>query len=444
MNSVVRAFLDTKVRNLASRARRLARLDHQSVGIRPQDVPYTPSTGHFVAANARLGEIDRAVRRQLTQLADEVRAPGASSESILTHIALVEREVDRARRAFGLFFEVFGQRGSSFAPALAACDAIAADCFRVVRVAAPGVLRGPLLKPVTYLEHSISPATFRRGVLLSRLLGERNPFPLVRVPYERIESPWGMGVVLHEIGHNLQADMGVWQETRNAVQRRVLSASGSPWITRIWGRWHKEIFADLIALLLGGPASAQSMMDFLAYPAARTMTFRPMGVHPTAYLRAFVLAHMLERMGFGDDARRARVVWGEMYSRHAAHARIPRAMLQTAARIIPHVVDEIAYQTRRNLAQHALADVVPFHAEDEREIKRAARSIARGHVPPALPPRFAVSASRYAFDQSLAPPQVIARAVLGDLARRAARANAAVARAAGSTNAQSTYATVAA
>jgi hypothetical protein len=424
MKPAVRAFLDSKVRNLASRARRLARLDHESVGIRPQDVPYTPSDGHFAAANARLAEIDRSVQVALVRLHDEVRDPATASDAILQHVALVEREVDRARRAFGLFFEVFGQRGSSFGPALAACDAIAADCFHAVRVAAPGVLRGPLLKPVAYLEHSFSPATFRRGVLLGRLLGERNPFPLVRIPYERVESPWGMGVVLHEIGHNLQADMGVWQETRLAVQRRVLSISGSPWITRIWARWHKEIFADLIALLLGGPASARSMMDFLAYPAARVLTFRPMGVHPTAYLRAFVLAQMLDRMGFPADAEQARAVWRSMYSRFAHTARIPRAVLLSAPRVVPHVVDEIAYQTRRGLGQRALADVVPFRAEDQREIKDAALQIARGHVPPALPPRFAVSASRYAFDRSLASPKVIAQAVLGDLARRQARANA--------------------
>ncbi len=419
----VRAFLDSKVRNLAARARRLARLDHESVGIRPQDVPFTPSSGHFGAANARLGEIDRAVRRELERLHAEVRSPSVSSERILEHVALVEREVDRARRAFGLFFEVFGQRGSSFAPALAACDAIAEDCFHVVRVAAPGVLRGPLLKPVAYMEHSFSPATFRRGVLLGRLLGERNPFPIVRIPYERVESPWGMGVVLHEIGHNLQADMGIWQETQRAVQRRVLSVCGNAWLTRIWGRWHKEIFADLIALLLGGPASAMGMMDFLSYPAARVLTFRPMSVHPTAYLRVFVLAEMLRRMGFPTEAEEASEAWRAMYGRFAPHARVPAALMKSAAQIIPHVVDEIAYQTRMGLGHRALADVVPFRARDQRAIEAAAREIARGHVPRSLPARFAVSASRYAFDRALAPPAAISRTVLGELSRRQARAN---------------------
>jgi hypothetical protein len=421
MTPAVRDFLDAKVRNLSARARRLAKLDHESVGIRPQDVPYTPSDGHFAAANSRLLEIDREVRAQLGRLSAELQDGGTSADAVLRHAALVEREVDRARRAFGLFFEVFSQRGSSFAPALAACDAIAADCFRAVRRAAPGVLHTSLLQPVTYLEHSFSPATFRRGVVLGRLLGERNPFPLVRVPYERVESPWGMGVVLHEIGHNLQADMGVWLETRNAVRQRVLLASGQPWITLIWTRWHKEIFADLIALLLGGPASARSMMDFLSYPAARVLTFRPLGAHPTPYLRTFIMAEMVRRMGFDAEAAQMRATWAGLYGRSAGSGRIPRALVETAPHVIPHVVDEIAYQTRRGLGQRALADVVPFRPDDQSAILAGARSIARGHVPPGLPPRFAVSASLYAFEQSWATPQRIAATVLGHLARLATR-----------------------
>jgi hypothetical protein len=413
-------FLDAKIRSLASRARRLARLDRRSVGIRPGDLPYAPSAAHFAAANVRLAAIDRHTKAQLASLSGELRRPGANYDGLLRRAALVEREVDRARRAYGLFFDVFIQRGTTFAPALAACDTIAADCFQVVRRAAPGLIRGPLLKPVTYLEHSFSPATFRRGVMLRRLLGEQNPFPLVRVPYERIESPWGMGVVLHEIGHNLQADLGIWQETQQAVQRRVWQVSRNAWLTRIWSRWHKEIFADLIAILLGGPASARSMKDFLAYPASRVLSFRPLSVHPTPYIRMFIQAELLRRMGFHADARRIQRIWGTLYAPHMPKGRVPKPLVATAGQIIPHVVDEVAYQTRRGLAQRSLVDVVPFRIADEGTIQSAARIIARGELPADLPARFAVSASRYAFEHRMADPAAISRTVLTGLARRGA------------------------
>jgi hypothetical protein len=414
------AFLDMKVRSLEARSTRLARLDRRSVGFRPQDMPYAPSTAHFREANARLSEIDRHVRAQLDELGRDLRRPAVGSDELLRKAALVEREIDRARRTYGLFFDVFIQRGTMFGPALAACDTIAADCFQAVRRAAPGLIRGPLLKPVTYLEHSFSPATFRRGVMLRRLLGEQNPFPLVRVPYERIESPWGMGVVLHEIGHNLQADLGVWQETQQAVQRRVFQVTRNPWLTRCWARWHSEITADAFAILLGGPASARSMKDFLAYPSERVLTFRPLGVHPIPYLRMFIQAEILRRLGFLAAARRIQRVWSGLYDRDVPRGRAPASLIATARRVIPHVVDEVAFQPRRGLAQRALVDVVPFSAADERMIQRAAPLIARGTLPADLPPRFAVSASRYALEGRMAPPPVISRTVLMGLARRGA------------------------
>ena len=380
MNRDLYAFLDAKIRSLSARARRLASFDRHSVGIRPEDLPYSPSPAHFAAANTRLKEIDRHVRRQLGSLERALRRPEKGYDELLRQAALVEREIDRARRAYGLFFDVFIQRGTAFAPALAACDAIAADCFQVVRRAAPGLITGPLLKPVTYLEHSFSPATFRRGVMLRRLLGEQNPFPLVRVPYERIESPWGMGVLLHEIGHNLQADLTVWQETQQAVQRRVWQVSRDAWVTRIWARWHKEIFADLVAILLGGPASARSMKDFLAYPASRVLSFRPLSVHPTPYLRIFIQAEMLRRMGFQKAAGRLARNWSALYSAHVPHGRMPPQLVATAPRIIPHAVDEIAYQPRRGLAQRALVDVVPFSEADERTIRQAAAADCPRHA----------------------------------------------------------------
>jgi hypothetical protein len=403
---VLRRFLQAKARSLEARARRLGELTPETVGIRPEDRPYAPSPAHFAAANRRLREIDRDIAKRLRFMRRHWQT--ARPEQMLVNMALVEREVDRARRAFGMFFEVFSQRGSVFAPALAAHDAIAVDCYAVIRRAAPQVLRGPLLKPISYMEHGYSPATQRRGVSLSRLLGEANPFPVIRIPWDR-DNPW-QAVFLHEVAHNLQADLGLWQENQQAVNTRLRQAVGNPLVASIYGRWHKEIFADLAAVLLGGPASVWGMMEFLSHPGPRSLTYRPGGAHPTGYFRVLILAEMLRRMGFESEAARVRSVWTRLYNPGSGH-RLPAPLLQTSARTIPQVVDEIAFQTRRNLAQRALADVIPFRAEDEQTIKRAATTLTRGMVPTDVPPRFLVSASRYALQRGVALPQLSKRVI---------------------------------
>jgi len=423
-----RAFLRTRILDLAGRLRRLARMGHRTVGIRPQDLPYAPSAEHFQAANQRLAKIEAQIQRRFQQLMGTwSRAP---LNRVLVDIALVERELDRARRAFGLFFEVFAQRGTTFAPALAAHDAIAADCYTAVRRAAPRIFPGPLLKPLSYMEHGYSPATMRRGVTLSRLLGEPNPFPIIRIPWDR-DHPW-QSVFLHEVAHNLQADLGIWQENRTAVLRRVLGIARDPGLARIYGLWHKEIFADLAALLLGGPAAAWGMASFLAHPAPRTMTFRPGGAHPTAYLRILILVEMLRRMGFASEANRLRRVWQTLYNPHRFH-RLPARLLMTSSHVIPQIVDEIAYQTRRNLAHRALADILPFRTEDERAIREGARQLEEGHASRVdLPPRHIVSAASYALGSGRIPPHRLSREVirrLNDSRRRSEGRGALVGRA---------------
>ncbi|OJA89916.1 hypothetical protein [Burkholderia ubonensis] len=401
-------FLQAKISGLSARLSRLARIDNAFVGLRPQDMRYAPSSRHFEAANARLARVERRIRARFAGLRDwDRRAP----QRVLIDIALVERELDRARRLFGMFYEVFAQRGTSYGPALAAHDAIAEDCYQAIRQAAPRIFDGPLLKPVCYMEHGYSPATMRRGVQLSRLLGEQNPFPLIRIPWDR-DQPW-QSVFLHEVAHNLQADLGIWQENRQAVLKRIMGSAHSPFLAGIYGRWHKEIFADLAAILLGGPAAAWGMADFLAHPQPRTMTYRPGGAHPTAYLRVYLLAEMLRRLGFGADATKLLRVWQGLYRANTGH-RIPAPLMASAPRLIPEVVDEIAFQTRRNLAQRALVDIIPFRPDDEAAIRDGARRLAAGRDPE-LAPRHLVSAAHYALEGGGIAPQRLAQCVIAML-----------------------------
>ncbi|MHB8267810.1 hypothetical protein [Bradyrhizobium sp.] len=411
---VTNEFMEGKRIAVTARAQRLSRLTPRRVGLRPQDIPFAPSSDHFRAANQRLAEISARIARRLDHL-NRIWATRPLEPKLIA-AAMLEREIDRARRSFGMFFEIFSQRGSSFARPLAAHDMIAADCYRAIRAAAPDVFAGPLLKPVTYMEHGYSPATQRRGVQLARLLGDKNPFPVIRIPWDR-DNPW-QAVFLHEVSHNLQADLGLWQENQTAVVTRMMGAIRDPSVVSTFRRWHKEIFADLAAILLGGPAAAAGMMNFLSHPSPRILTYRPGGAHPTGYLRGFLLAEMLDRLGFGQDGANARRVWQDLYNLRRGH-RMPANLMRLSGRAIPEVVDEIAFQPRRSLGQRALVDILPFRREHQVAIRRGAMQLAAGRLPTDLPPRFLVAASTIAL-ASGAPPADLSNRVITHLSNQAA------------------------
>ena len=128
------------------------------------------------------------------------------------------------------------------------------------------------------------------------------------------------------------------------------------------------------------------------------MTYRPGGAHPTGYLRVLILAEMLRRMDFTVDAQNLVNVWKRLYDPRRGH-RIPGALLRDATRAIPALVDEIAFQPRRALAERTLASVIPFRREDQAAIRRGGVLLA--HAPAFaedLPPRFLVSAACYAIE----------------------------------------------
>lgn len=73
------------------------------------------------------------------------------------------------------------------------------------------------------------------------------------------------------------------------------------------------------------------------------------------------------------------------------------------------VVDEIAFQTRRNLAQRALVDILPFTGADQERIQEGARQLTQGQASRlTLPPRHIVSAASYALASGRIAPRVLA------------------------------------
>lgn len=385
--------------------------------------PAAPSEAHVAAANALI----RSLRSVLLRMTRTVGKAATRAElepataNLQTLLRLKERAhgwVQAIERIWDFYFELFGQRLSQpYADWLLSCDRIALDCYQAAFLGQAGTRSIPAPPPFSCMRTGFSPATFRRGIPLSKLGKQPNPFPLIQLPYHRLVNPWTLGAVPHEVSHNLQNDLGLQRAVPVNIARRLLAHGVGKGVAMIWVRWNREMFADLSGLLLGGPGVVGSLLDVVGRSPASTLHFDPRGVHPTPYFRALLSVELLRRMGFTAEAEAYRRLWQRMYPNPRAGTLPPR-MLATFPDASALVVDTVCYHKYPEIGGASLAQAIRFGAKEQAMVEEAARRMAVGSDPGIIPARFLVGAARLAFENRLATPGVVMANFYKELTRR--------------------------
>ncbi len=381
-----------------------------------------PSEGHIQAVNTLMTSLRRGLLDLSRRVTEAVKA--AEAEPATARLSEVVRRKDKAQhwvqgieRIWDFYFELFGQRQSNYADWLLSCDRIALDCYQAYWNGLGKARPIPAPPPFCYMRTGFAPATFRRGIPLRRLGRQINPFPIVQLPYHRLINPWTLGAMLHETSHNLQSELGLSRDVPRAVAHALLAANQPKTVAGIWTRWNREMFADMSALLLGGPEVVGSLMDVVGRSPAAVFAYNPRGPHPTPYLRTQISVELLRRMGFVEEAERFRRVWVGIYPPPPAGAMAP-GLLETFPTACRLAVDAMCFRPYPSLGNKSLAQVVCFNEKDRHMTEEAAERLAAGVDPGIVPARFLIAAARIAMDRKLARPGVIANNFYLELARR--------------------------
>jgi hypothetical protein len=382
----------------------------------------SPSEGHIQAVNRLIGALRRGLLKSTRHVSDAALAASQEPTTRRLQDTVIRKEdahrmVEAIERIWDFYFELFGQRQGQFAEWLLSCDRIALDCYRVTYTGLGAARSVPAPPPFSYMRTGFAPATYRRGIPLRRLGKQLNPFPLVQLPYHRLVNPWTLGAVLHEVSHNLHSDLGLTRDIPRRIADRLLRAGCGRFVASVWTRWNREMFADMAGLLLGGPGVLGSVMDVVGRGPDTVLTFNPQGVHPTPYFRTLINVELLRRMGFRDHAEQYRRVWTRIYPNPAA-GDIPRALLDSFAEANALAVDTMCFRPYPTLGNRSLAQVIPFQPKEQTMIEEASRRLAAGTDPGIVPERFLIGAARFALDNRLAQPAVIAKNFYLELARR--------------------------
>lgn len=372
-----------------------------------------PSLAHIQASNRLIMNLRQYLMRHYQRLLQaqrnaQSRPASANLNALLASKDRVALWVKFLEKTWDFYFMLFGQRQADVGRWLLACDRLALDCYQAAYTGLGKSRSIPTPPPFTFMATGFSPATFRRGIRLSKIGKLANPFPVVELPYHRLVNPWTLGAVPHEVSHNLQNDLGLWEVVPRLVRERLQAIGIAEDAAATWSTWHKEIWADLAGLLLGGPHIVDSLIDVLGRTRRPTLSFNSSGVHPTPYLRLLISLELLSRMGFSKQAGDFRRFWKKLYPA-PERSNLPAAMLRSFKPACEAVVDTLCYQPYPQLGGKSLAQVTSFKPVHLPMVEEAARRLAEGNDPGILPERFLIGAARQALDQGLAPPEKITR-----------------------------------
>lgn len=374
--------------------------------------PYAPSEAHIDAVNRFIDGFRDKVKEQARWVEAAAnmarREPtGERLQVLLQRKQKVSMRVLYVEGIWDFYFDLFSQRLSSFGERLRSVDRIAANCYEDVYLALGTARPTPSLLPFSYAQSGFSPLTIRRGVPMAKLRYHPNLFPLIMLPQHRLNNVWALSSVLHEVSHNLQSDLGLWEEIPKQIYSRMVTEGRFPPATaKVWARWHKEIMADMFALLLGGPGALESLMDVVGLPASKTTRYIPLAVHPTPYLRVLINIVLMRRIGLQTLADDMDKIWKRIYPNVGTDT-IPAQILNRFQPAAELVVDTMVFQPYSQFGHKSMAELIPFGMSQMAMIEYASECLGAGKDPGTIPPRFMIGAARLALDRRLASPKSI-------------------------------------
>ena len=281
-------------------------------------------------------------------------------------------------------------------------DTVAWDCHRPVLdravqfgIVNPNELREP---PLVYCSAEYSPATWVRG---SRPndgrdyhLGEaRLPIPAIEIPWAHLGSAWEFLALHHEVGHDIEADLRLRPALVNSLLERLAQERVPLERRTVWEKWAGEVFADLCALQLGGPAFTEVLMHLLVLPEREVKSFRHDDPHPTPYTRILLNAAYIRTLGSAsllqEHAAKIEMRWKALYGEDSGNPD-----LDDFQKDFPCVFQALMEAQLHVLKGRSVRELIPFGDADDGRIRAAVKFFRTGmNRPSQLRPRYAVSAA---------------------------------------------------
>jgi hypothetical protein len=223
----------------------------------------------------------RGLRRRVLEYIAWLRGPGrlASPVDMQRRFSVLKLRFNAALSQLDLFSEVISQRSEhELGVWLSGLDVASQDALTLPErfFEAPPI--------ICYLHRGLGGAIRRARTRLPG--GGENPVGVIRIPRERMIGYGIASSLVHEVGHQGAALLGLVESLRpvlQGVRQQAPPAERLAW--ELWERWISEIVADFWAIAKVGIASTLGLIGIVSLP--RSFVFR-LGLedpHPFPFIR---------------------------------------------------------------------------------------------------------------------------------------------------------------
>jgi hypothetical protein len=364
--------------------------------------------------NSQLDVISEFMDLYIKRLSSEATTLGTLASkippdvaSVLGQAALLEKKLQTGDNIWSFFRNKLEQRYDPvFASELLVADLIAHDCYTLFRNATRRLGIENQLEgrdyPLTYLQASYSPVTNPRHAPLLNVDETKKdlPLPVIALPWNHLVNPWELLSLHHEVAHDIDFDLnGLSSQLKVALGTAVQSAGA-----HAWAFWVREILADFLGILMGGPSFASFLATFLTLPSTSVLSVKSANVHPPHYLRTLLNAAFIRTVAPGGKIQAyiepLVTQWQHVYPS-------PPAQFASYADDFDVVISTILSTPLMALEdnqgkKHSIQELVSFTEEDFARQIEARDEFLAGNVPGGdLPLRHVVGAGYMAMEEKI-------------------------------------------
>jgi hypothetical protein len=305
-------------------------------------VPSVAAANISPAAATGIDECLIAGRNELSNLVKAylqwLRGPGRQVEpdEAQRRLSILRLKFNAVLTQFDIFADALVQRSEHENGVwLAGLDLFAADALTLPG----GYFEMPPM--VVYLDRGHGAAIRRARTRLPG--GGENPVAIIRIPRERMVGSGIASSLVHEVGHQGAALLGLINSMRGALQdEKEKSPAEHLMAWDLWQRWISEILADFWSVAKIGVAATQGLIGVVSLPRAFVFRINVDDPHPVPWIRVKLSTVMGQALYPNSQWEKLSRLWDTFYPKAGLEEQklhIIRILEETMPRFVTLLVD---------------------------------------------------------------------------------------------------------